>query len=101
MPRRLVTQRAGARSVQSVWYPEDLLPQLQHTLAALADVECRYEAVREELEASPKPKAAKNRLLAELDEQRQHEKEPLHRKLAELHFRILNVAATQEICLAG
>ena len=35
---------------------EDLLPQLQHTLAALADVECRYEAVREELEASPKPK---------------------------------------------
>ena len=80
---------------------EDLLPQLQHTLAALADVECRYEAVREELEASPKPKAAKNRLLAELDEQRQHEKEPLHRKLAELHFRILNVAATQEICLAG
>ena len=50
---------------------EDLLPQLQHTLAARA--ECRCEAVREELEASPKPKAA-SRLLAELDEQRQHER---------------------------
>ena len=101
MPRRLVTQRADARSVQSVWYPEDLLPQLQHALAALADVECRYDAEKEELEASPKPGAVKKRLLAGLDEQRRHEKEPLHRKLAELHYRMLNVAATQEICLAG
>lgn len=101
MPRPLVTQRADARSVQSVWYPEDLLPQLQHTLAALADIECRYDVAKEQLEASSRPKAAKKHLLAQLDEKRQREKEPLHRKLAELHYRMLNVAAGQEICLAG
>jgi hypothetical protein len=34
-------------------YPDDLLPDLQRTLAALADVELRYEAARERLEREP------------------------------------------------
>jgi len=47
MPRTESTRRWGAREDQATCYPDELLPDLQGTLAALAEVEIRYEVARE------------------------------------------------------
>ena len=48
-------------------YPDDLLPQLQQTLAILADLQVRYEIERDCLEDWPGPAEIKDRLVAELN----------------------------------
>ena len=50
------------------FYPDDLLPQLQQTLAILADLETRYEIEREHLESWSGPRAVKDHILAELEQ---------------------------------
>jgi hypothetical protein len=50
------------------FYPDELLPQLQQTLALLADLETRYEIERDHLESWSGPKEIKDHLLAELDQ---------------------------------
>ena len=50
------------------FYPDELLPQLQQTLALLADLETRYEIARDHLESWSGPKEIKDHLLAELDQ---------------------------------
>jgi hypothetical protein len=51
MPRTSVARQASALSMQDPWYPADLLPQIQSTLAALADIEVRYQSDQEQLQA--------------------------------------------------
>lgn len=51
MPRTSVARQASALSMQDPWYSADLLPQLQSTLAALADIEVRYQSDQEQLQA--------------------------------------------------
>jgi hypothetical protein len=51
--------------------PDTLLPQLQQMLAALADVEVRYETDRESLQAWAGPEAIKERFIAQLEERYQ------------------------------
>jgi hypothetical protein len=97
MKRSSLPQRASAPSIQPAWYPDDLLPELQRTLAALADVECRYEVLKEQLQASGGTPATKEPLLRGLEQQRHHEQKPLHDRLAELHYHMLKVAIAQEI----
>ena len=48
-------------------YPDDLLPQLQQTLATLADLQIRYEIERDYLEGWSGPAEVKDRLIAELE----------------------------------
>ena|SRR5215204_4524098 len=50
------------------FYPDELLPQLQQTLALLADLETRYEIARDHLESWSGPKEIKDHLLAELEQ---------------------------------
>jgi hypothetical protein len=50
------------------FYPDDLLPQLQQTLAILADLETRCEIEREHLESWSGPRAVKDHILAELEQ---------------------------------
>jgi hypothetical protein len=50
------------------FYPDDLLPQLQQTLATLADLQLRYEIEREYLEGWSGPSEVKDYLLAELEQ---------------------------------
>src|SRR3954454_16494099 len=57
------------------FYPDDLLPRLQCTLAALADMETKYEIERDYLESWPGPRDAKERLLAELEQGRRTDRE--------------------------
>ena len=49
-------------------YADDLLPDLQRTLAALADIETKYEIERDYLESWSGPKEVKNHLLATLEQ---------------------------------
>ena len=50
------------------FYPDDLLPQLQRSLALLADLETRYEIERDHLESWSGPQEVKGHLLAELEQ---------------------------------
>jgi len=49
-------------------YPDDLLPQLQRTLAILADLEARYEIERDFLESWSGPREVKDYLVADLEQ---------------------------------
>jgi hypothetical protein len=70
--------------MQCPWYPADLLPQLQSTLAALADVELRYHSDQEQLQAWAGHEAIKTRFAAQLAERYQRERAPYVQRLAEL-----------------
>jgi hypothetical protein len=55
------------RRAEVPFYPDDLLPQLQQTLATLADLQLRYEIERDYLEDWSGPAEIKDQLLAELN----------------------------------
>lgn len=59
------------------FYPDDLLPQLQQTLATLADLQLRYEIERDQLESWSGPQKIKDRFLAELEQRHRANREPL------------------------
>lgn len=65
-------------------YPEDLLPELQRVLAALADLDARYETEREHLEEWSGPEEVKQRLLAELEQKHRATRGPYAMHVAEL-----------------
>ena len=54
------------RRAEVPFYPDDLLPELQQTLATLANLQLRYEIDREYLEDWSGPAEVKDRLVAEL-----------------------------------
>jgi hypothetical protein len=62
-----------------------LSPEIRTTLAALSDMEARYESDREGLKGWSGPEAARERLLNRLEARHQREREPLVQQLAELH----------------
>ena len=57
------------------FYPDELLPRLQCTLATLADIEVRYEIERDYLESWSGPRDVKERLLAKLEQCRRADRE--------------------------
>jgi hypothetical protein len=64
MPRTSVARQASALSMQGPWYPADLLPQLQSTMAALADIEVRYQSDQTQLQGWTGPEAIKTQFAA-------------------------------------
>ena len=62
-----------------------LSPEIQSGLAALADIEARYDSDREGLKGWSGPEAARERLLNLLEARHRREREPLVQQLAELH----------------
>ena len=70
-------------------YPSDLTPEIQSTLAALADVETRYEIERERLEGWRGPKPAKERLSAALQERYRAERRTFVEQLEVLQRMLL------------
>jgi hypothetical protein len=84
MPRTSTARLASASSMQRPSYPADLLPQLQRTLAALADIELRYHNDQEQLQGWAGPEAIKTRFAAQLAERYQRERTPYVQRLAEL-----------------
>jgi hypothetical protein len=86
-------QQHLAPLIQTPGYPDDLLCELQTTLAALADLEVRYQVDREQLEACTGPEAIKMRFTAQLEEHHQREREPYVQRLADLHHRTMIIMA--------
>ena len=68
-------------------YPDSFLPELQHALAALADIEIRYEIERDHLESGSVPRAIKESLLAELEQRHRADRELMVTYLQELRRR--------------
>ena len=86
MPRTSTVRLASASSMQCPWYPADLLPQLQSTLAALGGVELRYQSDQEQLQGWAGPEAIKTRFAAQLAERYQRERTPYVQRVAELQI---------------
>jgi len=59
------------------FYSDDLFPDLQRTLAILADLETRYEIARDHLERWSGPREVKDRLLADVEQRYRAKREPL------------------------
>jgi hypothetical protein len=98
MPSSSAAQRPLEPLTQAPGYPDDLLSKLQTTLAALADVEVRYEIDRKQLEGWIGPEAIKKRFTAQLGERHQRDREPYVQQLANLHYEIMTLMALQDIC---
>ena len=84
MPRTFVTPEILAHTPPVPIYPEDLLPELQRVLAALADLDVRYGTERDHLEGWSGPEEMKQRLLAELEQKHKATREPYAMRVAEL-----------------
>jgi hypothetical protein len=97
MPHSSAAQESLAPLTQAVTYPDDLLPELQIMLAALADLEIRYEKDREQLTAWEGPKAAKGWFAAQLENRHQREREPYVQRLSDLQHRTITIMALQDI----
>ena len=72
------------------FYCDDLLPNLQHTLAALADIETRYEIERDHLARWAGSGEVKDRLLAELEQCYRANRERLASRLRIASGQVLN-----------
>jgi len=69
-------------------YADDLLPALQTTLAALADLDIQRDIQQDSLEEWSGPDEVKRRLVAEVEASWQSARGPLVRCLAQLHRRL-------------
>ena len=65
-------------------YAGDLTPELQRTLATLADVEMRLAVGRERLAGLTGPEGWRDRVRAALEAQYRREREPLVQRLGDL-----------------
>src|SRR3954466_3632771 len=74
--------------LQTAFACDELTGDLQHALAALADVEFAYERQRECLSACASPATDRDRLLKQLEAERQECRAPLVRRLDELDRRM-------------
>jgi hypothetical protein len=72
-------------------YPDDLLPEAQGLLSALADVEHRYETAHQFMEQWSGPADVKQSCLDTLSEARKRERGLLVRQLAELEQRLIPI----------
>lgn len=98
MPRSSAAQRPLAPSTPVPWYPDELLAELQSTLAAMADIEVRYEMDRERLEACDGPEAMKQKFAIQLEERYQRDREPYVVRLADLHCSMIRIMTLEDIC---
>jgi hypothetical protein len=95
MPRSSAAPRPVAPATRTPWHADDLLAELQATLAALADIEVQYEMDRERLEAWAGPEAIKHKFATQLEECHQRDREPYVQLLADLQNRASMIMARQ------
>jgi hypothetical protein len=67
---------------------DDLLGEIHTTLAALADLECRYQIDQERLKQGSEMTSARERLTAERASRHHQEREPYIHRLNELEQRM-------------
>jgi hypothetical protein len=83
---------------QPPWYSDDLLPELQATLAILADIEMQFQTDRERLDTWAGPEMIKRKFATQLEERHQREREPYVQRLANLHCSMIRIMALEDIC---
>jgi len=88
MTPKFLARRIVSAATQAFWSPDDLLGEIQTTLAALADVEYRYERDRERLVQRLSPDAVLQPLWAERGRRYEAEREPYQRRLERLQRRM-------------
>jgi hypothetical protein len=76
------------RPPASTFYTDDLLPELQRTLAALADLEVSFEIARDDLEDWSGAEEDKQRCRAELDAAHRKARDAQLKRLAFLQNQI-------------
>ncbi len=98
MPRSSAALRPLVPVTPISSYSDELLAELQTTLAALADLEVQYEIDRERLEAWDGPEAIKKKFAAQLEERHQRDREPYVQRLADLHCSMIRIMTLEDIC---
>ncbi|MPR11540.1 hypothetical protein [Microvirga tunisiensis] len=88
MTPKVLTRQIVSAATQAFWSPDDLLGEIQATLAALADVEYRYERDRERLMQQLGPDAVFQPLWAERERRYEAEREPYRRRVEQLQRRM-------------
>ena len=88
MTPKLLARQIVSAATQVLWSPDNLLGEIQVTLAALADIEYRYERDRERLMQRLGPDAVFQPLWAERERRYEAEREPYRRKLEQLRRRM-------------
>jgi hypothetical protein len=68
--------------------PDDLLGEIQATLAAMADLECRYAMDQEQSKLGSGPDVARQDLCVERERRHQKERERYVQRLNELEHRM-------------
>ena len=86
---------ASARERRTCADPVDLTSEIQSALAALADVETRYEADRAQVEQLTGPAVWKARLRAGVEARYLRDRAPLVKNLAALHTEMTSALMLQ------
>jgi hypothetical protein len=94
MSHTILAPQTRAPTLQALTYQEDLLPEMQEVLAALANLEVRIGIERECLDNWSGQETLKAYLLAELEQEYRAKREPFVVRLAELKQQI----ATLPLC---
>ncbi len=97
MPRSSAALRSLVSVTQTSCYSDELLAELQATLAALADIEVQYETDQERLAAWDGPDAIKKKFATQLEECRQRDREPYVERLADLQCSMSRLMALEDI----
>jgi hypothetical protein len=88
MQRNILPQHVASPTMRTFGYSDDLLGEIQTALAALADLECRYEMEREQLKLGSGSASARERLYAERESRHHRERQPYVHRLSELEGRM-------------
>jgi hypothetical protein len=89
MQRNIPLQPVASPTMRMFCSPDDLLGEIQDTLAALADLECRHQIEQERLKQGSEPASDGERLCAERESFHQEEREPYLHRLNELQRQLL------------
>ena len=88
MQRNLLRQPIASPAMRQFYPPDDLLGEIQATLAAMADLECRYEMDQEQSQLSSVADASRRDVCAEREKRHQQARERYVQRLNELEYRV-------------
>ena len=89
MQRNLLQHPIASPAMRRFYPPDDLLGEIQATLAAMADLECRYEMDQEQSQLSSVADTSRRDVCAEREKRHQQAREHYVQRLNELEYRVL------------
>ncbi|ANY84621.1 hypothetical protein BB934_41330 (plasmid) [Microvirga ossetica] len=88
MQRNLLRQPIASPAMRRFYPPDDLLGEIQATLAAMADLECRYEMDQEQSKLGSVAEASRHAVCAEREKHHQEARRRYVQRLNELESRV-------------